>query len=385
MPFGIYVHIPYCVTKCPYCDFNSYGVGSKFPEIEYTDSLLQELELYRDDLTGTEITSIFFGGGTPSLFDPLSIERIVLRIYEITSLADNIEISLEVNPKTADLDKLIGLRSAGINRISVGVQSFSERKLNFLGRINSPEDSRRILKDIVKAGFENYSMDLMYGTKDETFSEWQNDLNNALTFDYPHISAYCLTIEDGTEFGRRYALGKLKVPSDDRLTEFITYTTDFLEASGYNQYEISNYAKEGSECAHNMLYWKGDSYLGIGAGSHSHFSMDNSSLWGERWANLRSPALYMKSVQDGDKPLDFTEQLNRDEVVQDKVLMGLRLKEGINISELEEKFHLNTDMNKIGRLVDDGFLEQTTSSFRLTKKGTLLSNAVILKFVEALS
>lgn len=384
MPFGIYVHIPYCVTKCPYCDFNSYGVGSNFPELDYTNSVLQELELYRDEIEDAEITSIFFGGGTPSLFDPNNIERIISRIYEITKPVDNIEISLEVNPKTADLVKLIGLKSAGINRVSVGVQSFSERKLNFLGRINSPEDSKRILNDIVKAGFENYSMDLMYGTRDETFSEWQNDLNNALSFDYPHISAYCLTIEDGTEFGRRYALGKLKVPSDDRLSEFIEYTTDFLEKYSYRQYEISNYAKEGSECAHNMLYWKGVSYLGLGAGAHSHFSSNDSTLWGQRWANLKSPALYMESVNEDEKPVDFSEQLNREEVVQDKVLMGLRLKEGINIYELESQFNINPNMKKIGGLVNDGFLENTENSFRLTKKGKLLSNAVILRFVEAL-
>ncbi|GJM16452.1 MAG: coproporphyrinogen III oxidase [Thermodesulfobacteriota bacterium] len=385
MPFGIYIHIPYCVTKCPYCDFNSYGVGSRFPEKEYTDTILQELELYRNDITNTEISSIFFGGGTPSLFNPKSIEGIISRIYEITSPASNIEISLEVNPKTADLVQLIGLRSAGISRVSVGVQSFSERKLDFLGRINSAEDSSNILKDIKKAGFENCSMDLMYGIKDETIFEWENDLNKALDFEYPHISAYCLTIEDGTEFGRRYALGKLKVPSDDRLSEFITYTTDFLQDSGYSQYEISNYAKVGSECAHNMLYWKGDSYIGLGAGAHSHLANNNSATWGRRWANLRSPTLYMNSVQEGRKPLDFTEELNREEVVQDKVLMGLRLKEGIDISELEAKFQLNTDMSKIGKLVDEGFLENTKNAFRLTKKGNLLSNAVILKFVEALS
>jgi len=385
MPFGIYVHIPYCVTKCPYCDFNSYGVGSRFPEKEYTDTILQELELYRNDITNTEISSIFFGGGTPSLFDPKSIERVISRIYEITSPASNIEISLEVNPKTADLAKLVGLRSAGVNRISVGVQSFSERKLNFLGRINSPEDSSNILKDIKKAGFKNYSMDLMYGIKDESIFEWENDLNKALDFDYPHISAYCLTIEDGTEFGRRYALGKLNMPSDDRLSEFITYTTDFLQDSGYNQYEISNYAKTGSECAHNMLYWKGDSYIGLGAGAHSHLAKSDTDTWGRRWANLRNPTLYMKSVSEGKKPLDFTEELNREEVVQDKVLMGLRLKDGINISELEETFKFDTDMSKIGKLVDDGFLENSQNSYRLTKKGNLLSNAVILKFVEALS
>jgi len=184
MPFGIYIHIPYCVTKCPYCDFNSYGVGNHFPEKQYTESILNELELYRGEVQGAEITSIFFGGGTPSLFDPKNIEKIISKIYQITCPVDNMEVSLEVNPKTADIEKLKGLRSAGINRISVGIQSFSKRKLSFLGRINAPEDSREILKDIINAGFKNYSLDLMYGTKDETFSEWGADLKEALELFY---------------------------------------------------------------------------------------------------------------------------------------------------------------------------------------------------------
>ncbi|MCH7517696.1 MAG: radical SAM family heme chaperone HemW [Candidatus Dadabacteria bacterium] len=385
MLFGIYIHIPYCVTKCPYCDFNSYGVGGRFPEKEYTESILHELEFYRREIQGARLNSIFFGGGTPSLFDPRSIEKIISKIYQITCPVDNLEVSLEVNPKTADLEKLKGLRSAGINRISVGIQSFSKRKLSFLGRINTPEDSRGILKDIINAGFKNYSLDLMYGTKDETFSEWEADLKEALGFDYPHISAYCLTIEDGTEFGKRYALGKLKLPTDEKLTDFIIYTTEFFEDAGYRQYEISNYSKHGFECRHNMLYWRGESYLGLGAGAHSHSAMGNSSLWGKRWANLRSPALYMKTVNEEKKPLDFTEELKREEVIEDKVLMGLRLKDGIDISELENTFQLKADMDKVGHLVRDGFLEYSDSSIRLTKKGNLLSNAVILRFVEALN
>jgi oxygen-independent coproporphyrinogen-3 oxidase len=384
MPFGIYIHIPYCVTKCPYCDFNSYGLGSNFPEKDYTETVLRELLLYRNEIEGAEITSIFFGGGTPSLFDPESIEKIISGIYKITNPISDIEISLEVNPKTADLQKLKALKSAGINRISTGIQSFSERKLKFLGRINAPQDSKRILKDIVKAGYENFSMDLMYGTRDETFSEWESDLREAVSFDFPHISAYCLTIEDGTEFGRRFKEGSLKIPSDDRLSEFIEYTSEYLENSGYNQYEISNYAKAGYECFHNLLYWKGQSYLGLGAGAHSHLSPAISTSWGKRWANLRNPAMYMKSISEGNKPVDFSEELKCVEAVQDKVLMGLRLKEGVNISELESRFKLNTDMVKIGRLIEDGFLENTENSYRLTRKGNLLSNAVILKFVEAL-
>ena len=357
----------------------------RFPEEEYTNSILSELEFYQNDVQNTELTSIFFGGGTPSLFDPKNIEKIISRILKTTTQAENLEISLEVNPKTADLNKLKGLKSAGINRISVGIQSFSERKLKFLGRINEPEDSRSILNDIVKAGFKNYSLDLMYGTTGETFSEWEADLKEALSFNYPHISAYCLTIEDGTEFGKRFAQGKLKLPPDERLTEFISYTTEFLENAGYNQYEISNYAKEGHECSHNMLYWKGDSYLGLGAGAHSHFASNASSNWGQRWANLRNPALYMKSVSQVTKPLDFIEELERNEAVEDNVIMGLRLKDGLDLSELKDRFNINANMDKIGNLIEDGFLEYSNSSVRLTKKGNLLSNAVILRFVEALS
>ena len=287
MALGLYIHIPYCVKKCPYCDFNSYGVGDSIPEKEYTETLLRELEFYRSELENATLTSIFFGGGTPSLFDPRNIEKILLKIFEITLAPGDIEISLEVNPKTADEEKLRNLRNSGVNRISVGVQSFSERKLKFLGRINSPLDSGRILEDVVRAGFKNYNLDLMYGTTGETLAEWDEDLTEAVRFGSTHISAYCLTIEEGTAFGMQLKAGNLKLPPDATLSRFISYTTDFLEDSGYRQYEISNYARAGYECRHNLLYWKGLDYLGIGAGAHSHMKSSDASAWGKRWANLR--------------------------------------------------------------------------------------------------
>lgn len=384
MALGLYIHIPYCVKKCPYCDFNSYGVGDRFPEKEYTETLLRELVLYEKELRGARLNSIFFGGGTPSLFDPRNIEKIILKTFEMTSSSGDIEISLEVNPKTADEEKLRNLRRAGINRISVGVQSFAERKLRFLGRINSPRDSRKILEDVVRAGFRNYNLDLMYGTRGETLPEWGEDLREAVRFGSTHVSAYCLTIENGTEFGRQFKAGKLRLPAEEALSRFISYTTDFLEDSGYGQYEISNYARAGYECRHNLLYWKGEDYLGIGAGAHSHMKSSDASVWGRRWANLRSPALYMKAVEEGKMPLDFTEDLSREEALEDEIIMGFRLNEGIDIPFLSGKYGVAPSRERMKSLCEDGFIEIADETIRLTKKGALLSDEIIVRLISSL-
>lgn len=384
MALGVYIHIPYCVKKCPYCDFNSYGVGGRFPEEEYTGCVLRELELYREDLEGRGLGSIFFGGGTPSLFHPRSIEKIINKICEITSPEEDIEISLEVNPKTADIEKLRGLRLAGVNRISVGVQSFSQRKLGFLGRINTPSDGRRILKDVVRAGFENYNLDLMYGTGDETLSEWEADLEEAVRLSPKHISAYCLTIENGTEFGKLFDSGALILPEDETLSRFIVYTTEFLEDAGYGQYEISNYARPGRECRHNLLYWRGEDYLGLGAGAHSHFNRGEDSTWGRRWGNMRNPALYLKALGEGKRPVDFTEVLSREEAVQDDIVMGFRLREGIDMQGLYRKYGTAPNLERIECLRTDGFIELSDDSIRLTKKGMLLSDEIIVRLVNSL-
>lgn len=384
MAFGVYVHIPYCVKKCPYCDFNSYGVGQRFPEQEYTESLLGELEFYRSELEGAPLSSIFFGGGTPSLFEARNIERIISKIKEVSAPSSGLEVSLEVNPKTADFEKLRSLRSAGVNRISFGVQSFSERKLRFLGRINSPDDSRRILQDASSAGFENFNLDLMYGTADETLQEWERDLEEAVKFDCTHISAYCLTVEDGTRFGTLRKLGKLVLPDDEELSGLIGFTTEYLGDRGYGQYEISNFSKPGFECRHNMLYWSGDGYLGLGAGAHSHMR-GGGSTWGVRRGNIRNPALYMKSIRDGKEPIDFREELERHEALEDTVLMGLRLNKGLEINSLREDYNVSPDEDKLSYLLEGGLLEIKDDSVRLTERGSLLSNAVIERFIDCLT
>ncbi|MEW6145907.1 MAG: radical SAM family heme chaperone HemW [Thermodesulfobacteriota bacterium] len=383
MAFGIYIHIPYCVKKCPYCDFNSWGVRGSLPEEEYTESILREIDLYRSEIEGRGCDTIFFGGGTPSIFEPKSIGRIISKIYEVTDPGRDIEATLEVNPKTADSNKLTGFRGAGVNRISVGVQSFSQRKLRFLGRINTPEDGRRILDDVRRAGFGNYNFDLMYGTGGETLEEWRGDLEEAVRFGSTHLSAYCLTIEDGTEFGALFKKGKLLLPEEDALSEFISYTTAFLGDAGYGQYEISNYARPGFECRHNLLYWKGQDYIGLGAGAHSHMKTEGFP-WGRRWANVRNPASYMKAAGEGRKPLDFTEELSREEAVEDSIIMGFRLNEGINVSSLISRYGVAPDAGRIESLREDGFIELSDDRIRLTRKGTLLSDEIIVRLVSSL-
>ncbi len=384
MAFGVYVHVPYCVKKCPYCDFNSYGVGKLIPEEEYTEAILKELDLYRERIVGFPISSIFFGGGTPSLFSAESIGEIINKIIAITLPLNSLEVSLEINPKTADLEKLKGFRDAGVNRISVGVQSFSERKLELLGRINTPDDSRRILDGIIKAGFKNFNLDLMFGVSFETLDEWRSDLEKALEFNTTHISAYCLTIEEGTEFGTLYSEGRLPLPDEDTLTEMLTFTGDFLEGAGYRQYEISNFAKPGFECRHNLLYWRGEDYLGLGAGAHSHVSSDGFSSWGVRWSNLRNPDLYAKMVLEGETPLAFRESLKKEEAIEDKVLMGLRLQEGISLANLKERFGAKLCSDRLNSLLDRGFIEFSDNSICLSKKGILVSNELIMRVLDSL-
>lgn len=383
MSFGVYVHIPYCVKKCPYCDFNSYGVGESFPERDYTRAVIEELEMYRELLRDASLSSIFFGGGTPSLFNPENIDSIIRKIKQYAAFEQDVEISLEVNPETVDLEKLKGLREAEVNRLSFGVQSFSQKKLDFLGRINNPEDTRSVLFDVKKAGFENFNIDLMYGTPDETHAEWENDLKEAAAFDPAHISAYSLMIEEGTVFHNLQRRGKLPLPDGDETAEIINFTTTYLADKGYSQYEISNYAKDGFECCHNLLYWRGDSYLGVGAGAHSH-AKSNELCWGQRWGNIRNPGVYIESISSAKRPVDFKEELKKHEALEDKVLMGLRLNSGLDIKSISDSFNVAPDQERLGHLVDGGLLEVDKDTVRLTGKGILVSNSVIEKFLDSL-
>lgn len=383
MTIGIYIHLPYCVTKCPYCDFNSYGTEGTFPEKEYTNALLKEIESYGHFLNNYKIGTIFFGGGTPSLFSVSSIKNIISQISSYSKVSDDVEVSLELNPKTADEQKLAELKEIGVNRLSVGVQSFIERKLDFYGRINKPADSQNVLNWIRNLGFDNFNIDLIYGSCGETVTELKYDLEKACEFDSSHISAYCLTIEDGTEFGRLFKAGRLKLPSDKKLNQFMDYTSTFLEKNGYKNYEISNFSKPSFECRHNLTYWRSKDYIGFGAGAHSHINSNAEYPWGVRWFNYRSPSQYIFLSESYKSVVCKRNVLSKLESLEDKILMGMRLNEGIPLDDLQNRYGFVFDKNKIGYLTKDKFIIEDERRLILTKKGRIFTNEIIVRILDA--
>jgi len=382
-PLGVYVHIPYCLTKCPYCDFNSYGTNGNFPEDDYISALGREIENSRGIIEGREVSTVFFGGGTPSLLKPRSVGVVMEKLASVASFSSTAEVTLEVNPRTADREKLVLLRSVGVNRISVGIQSFSQRKLDFYGRFTTPDDCVRALVDVGDAGFHNYNLDLIYGSLQETREEFESDIRTALSFSPTHISAYCLTIEPGTEFATLRRKGKLSLPDDSVLVKFMQSAREILEGEGYGNYEISNFAQRGYECRHNLIYWNCHDYLGVGAGAHSHISRGGEEGWGKRWSNVRNPELYMKRVAGDGNAVCASYDLSRTTALEDTFLMGLRLSDGIGIEDVKRRFGCEPDTSSLEYLESDGFILTDGGRLRLTAKGSTFTDELVARVCGA--
>ncbi|HJX09561.1 MAG TPA: radical SAM family heme chaperone HemW, partial [Candidatus Binatia bacterium] len=311
--FSLYIHIPYCISKCPYCDFNSHVVP-EIPEKQYTEALLRELDHYgsRDEWQNRPVQSIFFGGGTPSTFKPTSIGKILAQVAAIFPLQANCEITLEANPGTVDQENFFGYRDAGVNRISVGVQSFQPRLLNFLGRAHSADEAGRALEVVKRAGFDNFSFDLIYANPGQTLNELAADLDEALAFQPPHLSAYNLTFEEGTPFGHEYRSGRMKPLSEDEEVAMAELVERKLKEAGLQRYEISNYARPGFHSRHNVNYWRGGDYLGLGAGAHSYKRTSSDEPSGERWNNEKNPARYIAAIADSRHAAIARETIDKD-------------------------------------------------------------------------
>ena len=378
-PLGVYVHIPYCLTKCPYCDFNSYGTNGNFPEDDYISVLEREIENSRGIIEGREVSTVFFGGGTPSLLKPRSVGAVMEKLASIASFSPTAEVTLEMNPRTADKEKLASLRHLGINRISVGIQSFSQRKLDFYGRFTTPDDCVRALVDVRDAGFRNYNLDLIYGSSQETREEFENDIRTALSFSPTHISAYCLTIEPGTEFATLWRKGKLSLPDDSVLVRFMQSAREILEGEGYDNYEISNFAQPGYECRHNLIYWNCHDYLGVGAGAHSHISCWGEEGWGRRWSNVRNPELYMRRVAGDGSAVCASYDLSRTTALEDTLLMGLRLSDGVGIEGVKKRFGCEPGTCGLEYLESDGFILTDGGRLRLTAKGRIFTDELVAR------
>jgi oxygen-independent coproporphyrinogen-3 oxidase len=383
-PFALYIHIPYCVSKCPYCDFNSHVV-EKIPEVNYTDALLRELEHYGnlEDWRGRTVQSIFFGGGTPSTFRPESIGKLLAWTASTFPINLDCEITLEANPGTVESGKFFGYRDAGVNRISLGVQSFQPKLLEFLGRIHSAGEARTALEIARRAGFDNFSLDLIYANPGQSLAELEADLDAALEFRPPHLSAYNLTFEEGTPFHHEYRAGRLKSLAEDEEIAMAELIESKLSAAGLSRYEISNYARRGWHSRHNVNYWRNGDYLGLGAGAHSYRRDGAGPGLGRRWSNERNPGRYLNRAAETRHAVVESETIDVEKAMGEFMFLGLRMMEGVSIPRFHARFGA-MPVEKYPRIVDwieGGLLEQSPSHLKLTRKGLLVANSIFVEFL----
>ncbi|MEM1352280.1 MAG: radical SAM family heme chaperone HemW [Pseudomonadota bacterium] len=376
--FGLYIHWPFCEAKCPYCDFNSHVVRH-IDQRAWRDAYLAELQRGAEETRGRILRSVFLGGGTPSLMDPETVADIISRIKSLWPGANDLEITLEANPGSVEAGRFRAYRDAGVNRISMGVQALNDGDLKKLGRLHSAKDAMAafgIARDI----FDRVSFDLIYARQDQSLADWRAELSRALDLAVDHLSLYQLTIEDGTAFGDRYALGKLSgLPNDDLSADLYAMTQDLCAAAGMPAYEVSNHARDGAESRHNLIYWQYGDYLGIGPGAHGRLTLEES-----RWATecFSNPAQWLKAASEGgtERPRLV---LSTKEQAQEFLLMGLRLKQGISMTRYAKLAGEPLNEKEVQNLVDIGMITTQGHKINVTKQGVMVLNAVIEKLVAA--
>jgi len=387
--FGLYIHIPYCQAKCPYCDFNSYA-AERWPEADYVEALVCELDHYAQQAPWADaaITTVFFGGGTPSLFAPASIEKVLTAVFAHWRVDDSapLEVTLEANPGTVTLEKLRALRATGVNRLSVGVQSFHAHHLCRLGRIHDATQAVAAVEQARQAGFANVGIDLIFALPEQTAAEWESDLTQACRLCPEHISAYNLTYEEGTPFASLRQRGVLRPLPEETEVAMFTGTQEILSAAGYVQYEISNYARSGYRCRHNLTYWRGGDYLGVGAGAHSYArptTVDANAVCGRRWSNARAPYVYLQSVAQRRHARAHVEDLDARRARGEFVFLSLRCLDGFDAAEFRQRF--GNDFPALfphaADLCDGGLLECSGGRWQLTPRGVLLADSVFSSFL----
>ena len=379
-PFALYVHIPFCSRKCPYCDFNTYAVEGA-PEQLYTEALCRELDYYAEDpiFQGRQVSSVFFGGGTPSLFSPKAIGCVLQAIEGHFPIIPCSEITLEANPGGVSLERLQGYRAIGINRLSFGVQSFSAKTLTLLGREHSPEQAMECVALALAAGISNVSIDIIFGVSGQDVSHVQRDLEVAFRLPIKHLSTYALSIEPGTPFFQRQQRGVLSLPPEDAVVEMMYEIPRHAALQGFNRYEISNYAKPGFESKHNSAYWRGVDYLGIGAGAHSYvLKSDMPDIDAVRWTTLAQPLAYMK-VAGTTAVVSWREDLDQKGLQFEFFYLGLRRSEGIDLHDFLKHFGaeaLHRYELVLQDLQSEGFVHRENDTVTLTAQGIVLSDSV---------
>ncbi len=373
MKTGLYIHWPFCLSKCPYCDFNSH-VRDRVDQAVWRDALLRELDAMAAWFGPRRIDTVFFGGGTPSLMPVATAAALIDRAGTLFGFADDVEITLEANPTSVEADALAGFHAAGVNRVSMGVQSLNPAALAFLGRQHSVDEALAAV-DVAAGLFDRFSFDLIYTLPDQTVDEWQDELGRALDFvkqrGGDHLSLYQLTIEPGTAFQTAERTGKLTLPEDDTAASLFEATQVVMRAAGYPAYEISNHAAAGGECRHNLIYWRGEDYLGIGPGAHARVTVDGvrQALRAER-----APEKYLRRVQAEGHGLVEDTALNDEDTTLERIMMGLRLAEGVPSNLLMASETLTT---RTADLIEEGYLHQDAKRTRTTEAGRLRLNALL--------
>ncbi|MDQ0313715.1 radical SAM family heme chaperone HemW [Amorphus orientalis] len=371
---AIYVHWPFCAAKCPYCDFNSHVRHGGVDQARYAAALVRELETARVQTGAQTVTSVFFGGGTPSLMEPATVERVLEAIARLWPATDDCEISLEANPSSVEADRFAGYRDAGVNRVSLGVQSLRDTDLRFLGRLHDVAAARRAI-DIARSTFDRMSCDLIYARPGQTVAAWESELDEMLAFSPDHLSLYQLTIEPETPFHRLHAAGKFVIPDDDRAADLFETTQIRCAAAGLPAYEVSNHARPGAECRHNLTYWRGGDYVGVGPGAHGRITVDGIR---HATATALRPEDWLGAVEESGHGRVETTPLSDEERAEEFLVMGLRLGEGLDLARFRRRYGYEFDPKTLDLLEHEGLIRRPAGDrIAATGAGMLVLNSLI--------
>ena len=379
--FGLYIHWPFCQSKCPYCDFNSH-VAERIDQTRWLKAYLAEIDRLGRETAGRRLRSVFFGGGTPSLMDPETVFAILDRVRATWTVSNDWEVTLEANPGSVEAGKFREFRAAGVNRLSMGVQALNDADLKRLGRLHSAAEAIAAF-DIARNCYDRVSFDLIYARQDQSPKDWAAELARALAMAVDHLSLYQLTVEDGTAFGDRHAKGGLKgLPDEDRSVELYEITQDLCDAAGLSAYEVSNHARDGAQSQHNLIYWRGGDYAGVGPGAHGRLTLS-----GRRWATeaLKAPTAWLEAVEmrgSGELPRDEIGSFAR---AQAYVLMGLRLSEGLDLARLEAISGLSLPAAALSDLSALDLITTGGGRVTATPRGRMVLNGVIRRLTEDFS
>ena len=373
---AMYIHIPFCISKCYYCDFNSYSDKNEYI-LDYIKHVNNELKMYSKIVSKYKIKTIFIGGGTPSSIKASYIYEILKNIYKNFNVSDIIEVSIELNPKTVDDEKLKTYKEIGINRISIGCQSLQDKILKSIGRVHTSSDFHKTYELIIKHGFSNINVDLMFGLPEQSTNDVLSTLSDITSLEVNHISLYSLIIEEGTKFYNWYNNSKIKLPEEDEERNMYHQSIDYLKDQGYNHYEISNFAKSGFECEHNLFYWQLKPYIGIGLGAHSN-------IGGKRFWNYGDFESYFVNIRDGMLPISGEEVINTEMEMAEFLILGLRLIKGISKKEFYQRFNISVD-DVYGEVLkthrESGLLYIDEEYIKFTSKGLDLANLIFVDLI----